>query len=100
MGERCDIFNNSGKPALCMTVLRDIAVDLGPYDVSTSNCHHACLAMYNVCAQECSRVPSIPNSFLVSCSSLLRNVGLDVATSNSVNSGSVIESASIVAARD
>lgn len=98
--ERCDIFNNSGKPVLCMNVLREIAIDLGPYDVSTSNCHHACLAMYNVCAQDCLRVPSIPNSFLVWCSSVLRTVGLDVAASNSVASGSAFGSASISVAQD
>jgi hypothetical protein len=86
--ERCDIANSTGEPVLCMEVLRNIAVELGPYDVSTCNCHHACLEMFNACAQVTSQVPRIPNEFLTYCSWWLRTVGFDVATMRSTVSGS------------
>merc|ERR1712039_965960 len=62
---------------------RDIAVDLGPYDLVTCNCHHTALAVYNACAREFAQVPQIPNPVLTWSASLLRTLGMDVACMDS-----------------
>mmetsp|Transcript_91406 Transcript_91406/g.167748 ORF Transcript_91406/g.167748 Transcript_91406/m.167748 type:complete len:678 (-) Transcript_91406:96-2129(-) len=90
-----EIQNNTGTPDFCMRVLRDIAVNLGPYNVATCNCHHAALEVYNACAVESSRVPRIPNSLLVLGARLLQGVGVDVGTSESAVSRSESRSTSV-----
>lgn len=75
-----DLVNNTGKPELCLRSLRDVSVELGPYDLATCNCHHAALAIYNACAKESARISRIPNRALVSVTKGLKlYLGLDVA---------------------
>lgn len=45
--------------------LRQMALELGPYSVSSANCHHAAQTMYNACAALHAQVPQIPNRLLV-----------------------------------
>lgn len=87
--ERSDIHNDTKDTVLCMRTLRDLAVDLGPYDVGSCNCHHAALTMYNACAHPDVEVPSIPNETLTWGAHVLRSAGLDVTASNSVQSNSM-----------
>jgi hypothetical protein len=88
-----DITNNTGTDSFSMRTLRDICVDLGPYDVGGMNCHHAAIAVYNACAKRTSQVPCIPNSFLTSAAWCLAAVGVDVRNSGSAS----IQSTSISA---
>merc|ERR1712043_55157 len=83
-----DVMNNTGKP-FCMRTLRELAVDLGEYEVSSCNCHHAAFIVYNACARESARVPRIPNYMLVYGAYLLRCAGLDIANSRSAASNSI-----------
>merc|ERR1712129_12580 len=76
-----DITNNTGRRELCMQVLRDIAVELGPYDVAICNCHHAALSVYNACAVAEAQIPYIPNFMLTLGAWALGTVGLDVLRS-------------------
>lgn len=75
-----------------MPILIDVAVKLGPYNVSRCNCHHMALAVYNHCAKESARVARIPNEFLTSAARVLGMFGVDVARSTA--SGSVSRHAS------
>lgn len=90
LGEK-DIANNTGSDAFCMRTLREICVDLGPYDVGGMNCHHAAIVVYNACAKRSARVAYIPNHFLTNAAWCLGAIGVDVAHSGS---GSV-QSASV-----
>merc|ERR1711957_671028 len=71
-----------GRPR--MAQLREIAVELGPYDVATCNCHHCALAVFEAAA-EASSVPRIPNAWLVAGVKILRDsAGFDISASRSV----------------
>jgi len=72
-----------GDCRLTMSLLRDVAVHLGPYDVAMCNCHHAALAVYNTCAEAAHQVECIPNQLLTWGALMLRTVGFDVANSES-----------------
>mmetsp|Transcript_64053 Transcript_64053/g.152766 ORF Transcript_64053/g.152766 Transcript_64053/m.152766 type:complete len:690 (+) Transcript_64053:76-2145(+) len=78
-----DIVNNTGRNEFTMRTLRDLAVDLGPYDVGACNCHHAALLIYNSCAKSSAQVPRIPNAFLTSMAWGLSGIGIDVTNSGS-----------------
>lgn len=67
----------------CMRSLRQIAVDLGPYNVGTANCHHAALAIYNACAKQSAQVLRIPNQLLTGVANFLGKAGVDVGKSES-----------------
>jgi len=82
------VINNTGTNSFCMRTLHNIAVELGPYNVATCNCHHAALAVYNACATQAAQVPRIPNTILVFTCRMLQGVGVDVATSESAISRS------------
>jgi len=90
-----DIVNNTGCDDFCMRVLRNICVDLGPYDVGVCNCHHAALVVFNACARESARVPVIPNFYLTSTAWFLGGLGIDVANSGSASVQSHSVSASV-----
>eukprot|EP00927_Polykrikos_kofoidii_P061209 TRINITY_DN56075_c0_g1_i1.p1 TRINITY_DN56075_c0_g1~~TRINITY_DN56075_c0_g1_i1.p1 ORF type:complete len:870 (-),score=146.02 TRINITY_DN56075_c0_g1_i1:314-2890(-) len=88
-----DLANNTGGRELCMRTLHEIAVDLGPYDVGTCNCHHAALAVFNACALPKAAVAGIPNAYLTWGAWLLTLIGFDVTYSESPTSQSTIASA-------
>jgi len=71
-----------GKPIL-MTDLRDVAVDLGQYEVANCNCHHMALAVYNFCARDYAQVSHMPNEVLTWVAGVLEFVGVDVGHSES-----------------
>merc|ERR1711967_195362 len=65
---------------LSIGALRQIAIDLGPYDAGTCNCHHGAQAIYNACADREERVEEVPNKLLSVVPMMLHAVGLDLNT--------------------
>lgn len=80
-----DIENNTGKERLCVRSLWEVASEVGDYEVSKCNCHHAALRVYNSCAKEHARVRKVPNLFLSHLSAFLQQVGVDVEGSESAS---------------
>jgi hypothetical protein len=72
-----DIRNNTGNRELCIRTLRQIAVDLGPYNAGNCNCHHAARAIFNSCARRNARVKSVPNAILSVVPMIMHAVGLN-----------------------
>eukprot|EP00440_Ansanella_granifera_P001766 gb/GFBE01001904.1/.p1 GENE.gb/GFBE01001904.1/~~gb/GFBE01001904.1/.p1 ORF type:complete len:566 (+),score=112.49 gb/GFBE01001904.1/:1-1698(+) len=85
---------------LTIAKLRQIAVDMGPYNVAKSNCHHAAMMLYNTCAAADYQLAAMPNQLLTSTAFLLSLAGVDVANVGSAGSttasGSTSELASTV----
>lgn len=73
-----DLENNTSKSDLSIRSLRDFAVELGPYNVATCNCHHMALSVFNACARQPARVKDLqmPNSMLIHMAEILRSTGL------------------------
>jgi hypothetical protein len=65
-----------------MKALRDLAVEMGEYDVGKCNCHHATQKVYNYCAKkQLLCVDNLPNQLLSDCAlALKKTIGFDVAT--------------------
>jgi len=79
-----DTFNLNGADCkLTIASLREAAVNDGPYDAVTCNCHHAALKIYNLCAKEDKHIAegSLPNGWLMKAADVLKRVGLDVCQS-------------------
>eukprot|EP00617_Octactis_speculum_P002936 CAMPEP_0185795870 /NCGR_PEP_ID=MMETSP1174-20130828/160777_1 /TAXON_ID=35687 /ORGANISM="Dictyocha speculum, Strain CCMP1381" /LENGTH=453 /DNA_ID=CAMNT_0028491191 /DNA_START=38 /DNA_END=1399 /DNA_ORIENTATION=- len=66
---------------ITMRSLRAIALATGPYDLVSSNCHHAALRVFNACAVPNRRQRTIPNLMHVKLAGTLRHIGIDVARS-------------------
>jgi len=64
---------------ITMSKLREVSVDLGPYNLVNCNCHHAAMEIYNICAKEEFRVTIMPNHLLMTGVRLLTMGGVDVA---------------------
>ena len=78
------------KASLSMKDLREVAVSTGAYDVGSSNCHHAALAVYNECVPAADlRVEKIPNFAWTRLAGRMKEyLGFDFANSNLVVSTS------------
>jgi len=97
-------FRNLVRPvsglALSVADLRQVAIELGRYNVSTSNCHHAALAVHNHCAglwgEQQVAINDLPNKNLASFAGMLQLVGVDVAerTSCFLRSGPALSQSS------
>jgi len=78
----------AGSAGFTMESLRNLAVELGPYNVGTCNCHHAALAIYNACAKSDFREHAMPNPISTRLAAGLQSVGLDVSNFESTLSRS------------
>jgi len=79
------VTSGSRLKGITMKMLRDAAVDQGPYDVGERNCHHCALQVYNYCAQEFGQrligESEMPNAHLIGVAKMLSWFGVDVAAS-------------------
>lgn len=71
----------NGECDLRMSVLLDIAMGTGPYDVGSGNCHHAALAVYNHCAAGAARVHVMPNFVYTLGAKVLTQIDLNLPQS-------------------
>jgi len=98
----CDQIEGAINGRVCgMRTLHQLAVDLGPYNVSSCNCHHAALAIYNAIAIDEAKLLWMPNEIHIKIAVMFQRLGIDVcnleagveSTSGSV-AGSVARSTS------
>jgi len=77
------VLKGSLKPGLSMQFLRDAFGRLDPYNVSTANCHHAALQVFNSCAKVEFQVPpaALPNRFLARVGGTFEGVGGSIGSS-------------------
>lgn len=63
--------------------LREVVVEMGPYNVASCSCHHAAQAAFNFCARPGAHVAHIPNRRLTFAARALSAIGVNVAESES-----------------
>jgi len=73
-----------GETLISVRDLRDKAVALGDYNVSTSNCHHAAFAIFNYCAailnEEEVKISELPNKNLSGLARIIGGMGINIAS--------------------
>lgn len=69
--------------------LKALVIDLGPYDLYRSNCHHAAMAVFNACAKDNAKVHQMPNEGLLQVMSILEQHELTFGASKSAGSPAV-----------
>merc|ERR1712232_409805 len=71
-----DVASPAIKPKLNLPVLREVALEMGPYDIATCNGHHMALAIFNHCAARKQQIAKMPNELHTWAASVLRTLGL------------------------
>jgi len=71
---RCQLHADQIRAEFVMLDLRNFAVEMGPYDLESNNCHHTARAVYNFCAKTDYREEGMPNELLI----LIHRFGLPV----------------------
>ncbi|CAE7927688.1 unnamed protein product, partial [Symbiodinium necroappetens] len=89
------LFPGSLRRGLKMKELHEVAHGTGPYDLASSNCHHAAQKVFNhCCAREEDQERQPPNEWLAQLASMFQLGGLFNSTSSgSEGSGSNVASA-------
>ena len=96
------LSEGSLRRGLKMKELHEVAHGTGPYDLASSNCHHAAQEVFNhCCAREEDRERQLPNEWLAYLGSLFQLRGVFNSTSSgSKGSGSDVASANSEVACD